>query len=204
MRSMFRATIVALGFTGMACAAQAQGQPFKIAFVNTTALMEAAPGRAAADSALQKLGDSFKVQIQKMQDSIQTLYTNYTKKEATLTTAQKDAQQKAIQGLETDLQAKNLQLQQQFSQKQQEFYAPIQEAVKKVIEDIRVEDGYAIILANDPGGASAIVAADKNLDITERMLARLRTIKATNATKTAPAPNGPAGVTRPPARPPAE
>jgi outer membrane protein len=201
MRSTVRAACVALGFLGMASVAQSQAT--KIAFVNTQALMEAAPGRAAADSALQRLGDSFKAQVQKMQDSIQTLYTNYTKKEATLTQAQKDAQQKAIQGLETELQAKNLQLQQQFAAKQQELYAPIQEAVKKVIEDIRTEDGYAIILANDPGGASAIVAADKNLDITERMLARLRTIKATNATKTT-APNGPAGVTRPPARPPAE
>jgi hypothetical protein len=38
---------------------------------------------------------------------------------------------------------------------------------------------------------SAIVAAEKNLDITERMLARLRTIKATNATKTPPSPTVP-------------
>ena len=202
MRSTVRAACVALGFTAMA--ATAQGQGAKIAYVNTQALMEAAPGRASADSTLQRLGDGFKTQIQKMQDSIQALYTDYTKKEATLTTAQKDTRQKAIQGLETELQAKNLQLQQQFAQKQQELYAPIQEAVRKVIEDIRVEDGYAIILANDPGGQSAIVAADKNLDITERMLARLRTIKATNAATKSTAPNGPAGVTRPPARPPAE
>jgi outer membrane protein len=202
MRSTIRATAVALGFTALS-ASLAQGQAFKIAFVNTATLMDAAPGRASADSALAKMGDGFKVQISKMQDSIQSLITDYTKKEATLTTAQKDSRQKAIQALETELQAKNLQLQQQFAQKQQELYAPIQEAVKKVIEDIRVEDGYAMILANDPQ-QSSIVAADKNLDITDRMVARLRTVKASNSANKPAATNAPAGVTRPPARPPAQ
>jgi len=78
--------------------------------------------------------------------------------------------------------------------------------VRKVLEDIRVEDGYSMILSNEPG-ASPILVADKNLDITERVVARLRTVQATKAAtpatqqKPAGAPaNAPAGVTRP--RPP--
>jgi len=203
MRSTLCAALVALALTGGA--AQAQQPAFKMAYVNTGALMEVAPGRAAADSALQKISDGFKAQIQKMQDSIQALYTDYTKKEPTLSAAQKDLKQKAIQGLETELQAKNLQLQQQFQQRSQELYAPVQEAVKKVLEDIRVEDGYAMILANDPAGPGVIVSADKNLDITERVVARLRTVAATTKTnQTKPAVTAPAGVVKPPPKPPTQ
>jgi outer membrane protein len=200
MRSLFRAAAAALAFTAVAGVAQAQ----KIAYVNTQALMEVAPGKAAADSALAKESEGYRAQLQKMQDSLNSMFTNYTKKEPTLTAAQKETQQKAIQGFETTVQAKQLQLEQQFAQRRNEVYAPITEAVKKVLDDIRAEDGYAIILANDPG-QSPIVSADKNLDITDRVVARLRTVKAgpvaaPGSGKTTP--TGPAGVTRPPPKPP--
>lgn len=198
MRSMLRATLVAFAVTTVAGVAQAQ-QAVKIAYVNTQALMEAAPGRAEAEATLQKESDNFKLQLQKMQDSLNNMIAAYQKAEPTLSATQKDTRQKAIQTLETDLQAKNLQLQQQFAQRQNELFAPITEAVKKVLDDIRGEDGYAMILANDPG-QSQILSADKNLDITERVVARLRTVSATRTGAAAPAqkPAGaPAGVTRP-------
>ena len=74
--------------------------------------------------------------------------------------------------------------------------APITDLVKKVLDDIREEGGYAMILMNDPG-QSIIVSADKNLDITDRAVSRLRASKAPAAAATKPAPNSPAGVTRP-------
>ena len=78
--------------------------------------MENAPGRAAADSALAKVSDDFKKQLSKLQDSLNAMALDYQKKEPTLTAAVKETRQKAINALETDLQAKNLQLQQQFQQ----------------------------------------------------------------------------------------
>ncbi len=82
--------------------------------------------------------------------------------------------------------------------------APIQEEVRKVLDDIRGEDGYSLILDHTPG-QSPIVSADKNLDITDRVVARLRTLAANgmkpaapNAKPTAP---GTAGVTKPPKPP---
>lgn len=205
MRSMLRATLVAFAITTVAGVAQAQ-QAVKIAYVNTQALMEAAPGRAEAEATLQKESDSYKSQLQKMQDSLNNLIASYQKAEPTLSATQKDTRQKAIQTLESDLQAKSNQLQQQFAQRQNELFAPITEAVRKVLDDIRAEDGYSLILANDPG-QSPILSADKNLDITERVVARLRTLAANKSTTPAGAQaqkpgNGPVGVTRP--KPPAQ
>ena len=85
--------------------------------------------------------------------------------------------------------------------------APITDQVKKVIDDIRIEEGYAIILDNAPG-AGNIVAADKNLDITDKIVSRLHAtpaskIAAPAATKPG-APASPAGVGKPPVKPPTQ
>jgi outer membrane protein len=197
MRSMLRATVIALVLSSVAGVAHGQG--IKIAFVNSQALMPAAPGYAAAEATLSKEGEGFRAQLTKMQDSINAMLTKYQKEEPTLAAAAKDKAQKAIQALETDLQAKQLQFQQQFAARQNEVMAPVTDAVKKVLDDIREEGGYAMILDNAPG-ASNIVSADKNLDITDKVVSRLRatqpSIKAAPAAKPG-APTSPAGVTRP-------
>ena len=207
MRSMIRATALALvlsGVAGIGTFAHAQVGAGKIAYVNTQALMEAAPGRAAADSTLQKEGEGYRTQLQKMQDSINSLLTKYQKEEPTLSATNKDARQKQIQTLETELQAQQLKFQQQFQQHTNEVMAPITDAVKKVLDDIRAEEGYAMILANDPG-SSVIVSADKNLDITDRVVSRLRataaTTRAAAPASKAGAPGAPAGVVRKPPTP---
>jgi outer membrane protein len=208
MRFIPGAATFALMISGLAGVAGAQQSSLKIAFVNSQLLMDAAPGRAAATELLNKEGQSYQVQLQKMQDSINNLLTKYQKAEPTLSTAAKDAQQKAIQGLETEFQAKQLQFQKQFDDRTKEVMAPITDQVKKVIDDIRVEDGYTLILDNAPG-AGNIVSADKNLDITDRVISRLHATPAAKGATPAPAPKPgasatPAGVGRPPGKPPTQ
>jgi outer membrane protein len=209
---MFRATAIALVMTATAGAvAAAQGAApatVKIGYVNTAALMEAAPGKDSATAMLTREGEGFSKQLQAMQDSLNKMLQAYQKAEPTLTAAQKKTRQDAMQQLDTEMQGKNLQFQQAFNQRQQEVMAPIQDVVRKVLEDIRIEDGYAMILDKTPGQAGAILVADKNLDITDRVVSRLRaTAKPSLPAASAPkagAPAGPAGVTRPPTRPPVE
>jgi outer membrane protein len=209
MRSISRATTLALLISGFAAGAGAQQGPIKIAFVNSQALMEAAPGRAAAAEMLNKEGQGYSAQLQKMQDSINGLYAKYQKDEPTLSATQKEAKQKVIRDLETSFQAKQLEFQKAFDDHTKEVMAPITDQVKKVIDDIRVEDGYTIILDNAPG-AGNIVSADKNLDITDRVVSRLRATPAAKAAApTTPttkpgAPASPAGVGKPPAKPPTQ
>jgi len=199
-----RATVIALGLTVVAATAQAQAAQ-KIAYINSQSLMDAAPGRAAADSALNKLGESFKASLGKLQDSAQKMLTDYQKNEPKMTATQKEKVQKDLTALETLLQTKQQEAQQAFTARQQELIAPITDAVRKVIDDIRIEGGYSIILDNAPG-QSSIVAADKNLDITDKVVSRLRATPApkVNAEPAKGAPTAPAGVTRPPTRPPAQ
>ena len=205
MRSISRATTIALLISGVAAGAGAQQGTIKIAYVNSAALMEAAPGRAQASDLLNKEAQTYQTQLQKMQDSINGLYTKYQKDEPTMSAATKESRQKTIRDLETSFQAKQLEFQKAYDERTKEVMAPITDQVKKVIDDIRVEEGYAIILDNAPG-AGNIVAADKNLDITDKIVSRLRAtpaakIAAPAATKPG-APASPAGVGKPPVKPP--
>ena len=79
--------------------------------------------------------------------------------------------------------------------RQAQLVRPIMEQVQKIIEQVRSEENYAMIF--DVGSqASVVVAADKSLDITEKILTRLRAAKpASNPNPLAPKP---AGVSRSP------
>lgn len=175
-------------------ALHAQQASFRIAFVNTQTLLESAPGRTEAESTFAKETRSYSDQLRKMNDSVNTLIASYQKAEATLTAAQKDTRSKAIRALQQQLEEKNQELQQQAAQRQNELMAPIMEKVKKVLDDIRLEDGYAMIITGDP---NLILSYDKNLDVTDRVVARLRTLSA-STTKTGAPVSAPAGVTRKP------
>jgi outer membrane protein len=200
MHSIVRATLIALVPTVGGVALGAQQASMKIAYVNTTALMEAAPGRDSATAILNREGNAFQVQLQKLQDSVNARLAKFNKAEPTLTPAAKEKETKDIQALEQELQAKNQAFQQQFDQRKQEVLAPITDLVKKVLDDLREEGNYSLILMNDPG-QTTIVSADKNLDITDKAISRLRASKAPSIPVAAPAKGGapaaPAGVTKP-------
>jgi outer membrane protein len=191
--------VIALATTVLSSVAQAQGQSCtKLGYVNPGALMEAAPGRAAAESLLSKEGQSYQSQLQKMQDSLNGLLQKYQKEEPTLSATAKETRQKTLQALENELQQKNTQFQQQFDARKNEVMAPITDVVKKVLDDIREEGCYAMIIMSEPG-QSIIASADKNLDVTDKAVSRLRATKAPAVPTTkAGAPSSPAGVTRKP------
>ncbi len=86
---------------------------------------------------LTKESDGYRAQVGKMQDSINTLLAKYQKDEPTMTAAQKETKQKALQAMGTDFQAMQARLQQTFNQHQAAVMGPIQDLVKKVLDDIR-------------------------------------------------------------------
>ena len=199
MRSFFRtarATLAVLTLTLAARTVGAQSAPaqFKIAFVNVNVLLDNAPGKAQAESTYAKETRGYSDQLKKMSDSLNTLFAAYQKQEPTLTSTQKETKKKAMRDLQQALQDKQQQLTQQAQQRQNELMAPIMEQVKKVLDDIRTEDGYSMIITGDP---QLILSYDKNLDITDRVVARLRTIASTPTKVGAPV-SAPAGVTRKP------
>jgi len=205
-----RATKLALVISAATAApAFAQGAPAtpKIAYVDSKVILSRAPGRQAAEDTFNKEMESSRTLVQKMGDSLQTMIADYQKVQATLASNVRDQREAAIRKKQEDYQSRAGALDQQMQQRQMELVKPIMDQIRKVLDDIRQEEGYAFIL--DAGSdAGVIVAADRNLDITEKVISRLKPVaaapagtgapKASDSTKTPLGPRStPAGVTRP-------
>lgn len=153
--------------------ATAQGSAVKVAYVDTRELLDKAPGRVEADAQWKKEAQAMQEQVQRMQDSLQGMITAYQKAEATLTPAARDTRQKSIGDKEQEYQTRTQALDLQAQQRQAQLLQPIIEQIKVALEDIRKDDGLTMIL--DVGGQSnPIVAIDKNLNITDKVLVKLR------------------------------
>ena len=203
MKLTRRATNLALVLTAAAAApVMAQGGQ-KIAYVDSKVILSRAPGRQAAEDTFNKEMEASRTQVQKMGDSLQTMIADYQKVQTTLAANVREQREGAIRKKQDDYQKRAGDLDQQMQQRQMELVKPIMDQIRKVLDDIRAEDGYAFIL--DAGSeAGVIVAADRNLDITEKVISRLKPIAAgapTAKPDSAKAPVGPrstpAGVTRP-------
>ena len=191
---------LALSIVALPASAQTPARPTKVAFVDSRVIMQSAPGRTEAEAQFEKEVTGFRGQMQKMSDSLATLESNYRKVEATLSPAARETRQKDLEKKGTDLQEKARQLEQQMQQRQYELLQPIMDQIRKVLDEMLIADGYSFFIDIGAQG-NPIVAYDKNLDITDRVVTKLKTLPAPVA-KASTAPAGaplaaPSGVTRP-------
>jgi outer membrane protein len=198
MRSLLRASSIALAtsliFAGNAGAqAPAAASPTKIGYINSALLLQQAPGRAEAEAQFDREVGVYRQQIQRMDDSLRTMMATFDREAAKLDSITREARRTTIGQREIEYQGRARGLDSTMQARQAQLVKPIMERVQAVIESIRAEDGYAVIL--DVGSqVSVVVAADKRLDLTDRVLARLKSQGTPPASGAVPQP---AGVTRP-------
>jgi outer membrane protein len=209
---MLAAVSGAAGAQGAAPVTPSAPGVLKVAYLNSSQVLEGSPGRAEALAQFEKETLPMRTQMQRMQDSLQAIIGEYQKAAPQLTPAQRSQREASIGGKQQEYQQRAQEMQQAAQARQEELMAPIMEQVNKVIQDVRAEDGYAFIF--DSGAqVPFIVSADKNLDITSRIIDRLKSlgppklpaptaVVPTAAAPTKPAATGPvsapAGVTRKP------
>ena len=199
MRGLFRATSLAFALCALVAGAAAAQTVPKFGYVNSAAILSQAPGRAEAEAQFNTEVKAYQAQLQRMSDSLQLLAATFDKEAPKLDSATRETRAKSIRGKESDYQTRAQQLDQQMQSRQAELVRPLMEQLQKIIEQVRAEENYAMIF--DVGSqTSVIVAADKNLDITDKVLARLKAAPkpAAAPAKGTPLTTKPAGVTRPP------
>jgi outer membrane protein len=201
MRLFLRASSIAL-FTSLIVAGTASAQasqgtaPAKIAYINSALLLQQAPGRAEAEAQFDREVGAYRQQIQRMDDSLKTLVAAFDRDAAKMDSVAREARRATIGQREAEYQTRARGLDSTMQVRQAQLVKPIMERVQAVIETIRTEDGYSMIF--DVGAqTSVVVAADKKLDLTDRVLARLKSQGIPAAAPTSGAVPQPAGVTRP-------
>ena len=183
----------------------AQASPTKLGYINSQKILAEAPGRAEAESTYNKEMATARVQIQNMDDSLKTMIAAYDKAAPTLDSARRESRGTTIRNTETEFQKRASDLNNQMQQRQADLARPLMDQVSKVLDEVRAAGGYTMIFDVGAQG-SALVSADKTLDLTDQVLARLKVLgppKAVSSTSPASAvkkvgpAEKPAGVTRP-------
>jgi outer membrane protein len=201
MRVLLRASAIALATSllvaGPAAVEAQQGTAApKIAYINSALLLQQAPGRAEAEAQFEREVGAYRQQIQRMDDSLKTLVAAFDRDAPKMDSVAREARRASIGQTETQYQLRARGLDSTMQTRQAQLVKPIMERVQSVIEAIRSEDGYAMIF--DVGAqVSVVVSADKKLDLTDRVLARLKTQGIPPAAPASGAIPQPAGVTRP-------
>lgn len=170
-----------LPFAAGLCACLALGstpltaQALKIGYVDFAKLSQQAPGVAEAQKTLQSEGQQYQAELQRLGSQLDSLQSAFQKQQTTLTATAKQQREQEFQQRLTAAQQREQQIQQVMSQRQEQLLGPIQKQVMDMVEAVRKEGGYAMILGKQESG---IIAADTTLDVTERVLSRLRTTTA--------------------------
>ncbi len=200
MRSLFFRSALALSIL-VPASAQAQGPAQKFAFVNTQQILQSAPGATEAQAQFQKEMEGMRTQVQALSDSLAQMEQAFTKEAPAMSPTARDARLKTLTEKKDGFEARATKLNEQAEQRQFDLMQPIMDNVRKVLDDLRLEGGYSFIF--DVANSSFIVAADKNLDITERAVTKLRSMPKAATTPPAGPTTRPAGVqARPPVRTP--
>jgi outer membrane protein len=164
--------------TGVA-AAQAGGGgtpsagPLKVAVIDLRSVLQQSPGYSQAESTFTKEVEGYRVEMSRMQDSLVTAQKDFEKSSVVMSPSARAAKQKELDARQTRMEQRASELQQKAAAREQELLAPIQNKVNGVIDGIRTEGGYTLIL--DVSAAnSGILFADRALDITPKVLEKLK------------------------------
>ena len=145
----------------------------KIAIIRSQEILQRTPGFAAVESTLTREIAGFRAEVEKLQRQLDSALTAFDQQSIALTPAARQTKQRELQGMQQRLQERGNELQERAAKRQGELMAPINARIRAIIEGIRAEDNYALIIDVDAPG-TMIVAVDPALNITARVIQRLQ------------------------------
>jgi outer membrane protein len=151
----------------------AQQSAGKVAFINSRLVLAAAPGYAKAESLYTGEVAGFRLEVQKMQASLDSAVQSFQQSSVVLSPSARTAKQKELEAQQQQLEKRMQELQEKAVQRERDLIEPIQQRVTSVVEGVRAAGGYAMIF--DVGVQnSGIVAADRSLDLTQKVIDQLK------------------------------
>jgi len=139
-------------------------------FVNTSVILPVAPGAGAAQAAFQSELQGYQSELQSLAARIDSMLSDYRRQESLMDATAKQSRQQEILDLQQSAQNRQYELETQSEQRRAALLEPILDNVRSVIETIRAEHSYSIVIDVSEAG---VVAFDPALDITNAVLERL-------------------------------
>ncbi len=154
-----------------ALAAGAEAQALKIGYINSQEILNSAPGAKEAQEKFDAEMQGYNQEAQQLQDELARMQQQLQQQELTLSPEAKRNRQQQIQQKAQEAQTRMQQLDQQAARRRQELVQPVMDKITEVIEAMREEGNYALIL---DVAAGSIISADPSLDLTQEVIRRLQ------------------------------
>lgn len=131
------------------------------------------PGYMQADSIWKREMQVYQTEIVQMQNALQTAAAKFEETSVMLSATNRAAERKKLGDQQDALERRQDEIATKAAERRQQLVEPIEQRITAVIEGIRAENNCAMIF--DVGvQANAILAADKSLDLTAKVIERLR------------------------------
>ena len=160
--------LIALAF--LLVPASAEAQTLRIAYLNSQEVMSAAPGSAEAQAQFDREMVGYQAEIEQFEEELRGLEQQYQQQQLTLSPEARQNREQQIQARIQQYQQRGTELQEQAARRRAELVQPVMDEITEVIEELREEGNYALIL---DVAAGSIVSADPSLDLTEEVIRRL-------------------------------
>lgn len=144
-----------------------QGTP--VVYVNTQAILPIAPGADSAGAAFQSLQTEASGELDGLAAELNGLIEAYQQQQSLLDPAGRQQKEQEIRDKQQQAASRQQELEVELDRRRAALLEPIVVRVNDVIEEIRSERAYSIVLDISAG----VVAADTSLDITTTVLERL-------------------------------
>jgi len=165
-RTLFTLTALTLLFGADALHAQA----LKVGYVNSQQILATSSEAAAAEQRFNEEMQGYQAEVQRLEEELQGMQQRLQQQQLTLSPEARANREQQIQTKLQEYQTRTNQLQQQADQRRAELVQPVVDKITAIIETIREEGQYHLIL---DVAAGSIIAADSTLDLTPEVMRRL-------------------------------
>ncbi|MBK6495490.1 MAG: OmpH family outer membrane protein [Gemmatimonadetes bacterium] len=145
----------------------------KVAYVNGAQVLQSTPGYAQADSIFKREMQIYSTEIAKLQGDLQAAAAKFEETSVMLSATNRAAERKKLSDQQDALEKRQQDIQTKAQDRRTQLVSPIESRITAVIEGIRAENNCAMIFDVAVDG-NAILAADKSLDLTAKVIERLR------------------------------
>lgn len=139
-------------------------QEVKLGHVNSQEILTLMPERADIEKKINDLQTQWEKELEKMSSEYNAKIKEYQEKQATMPESIKQARQSEIADIEQRITTFKQSAYTDLQKKQQEFFAPIVDKVKKAITDVSAEGNYTYVF--DLSTQGIIYQSPKSNDLT--------------------------------------
>jgi outer membrane protein len=145
-------------------------QALKIGYVNSQQILATSTEAAAAEQRFNQEMQGFQAEVQRLEEELTGLQERYQQQQLTLSPEARANREQQIQQKLQEYQNTTQQLQQRADQRRAELVQPVVDKITGIIETMREEGQYHLIL---DVAAGSIISADTSLDLTPEVMRRL-------------------------------